>query len=257
MSRLLASSKESGEVGLDMNMLERTRLEKAAADCGYDLTSETVGKSLVFRSAQFPESVAVTVLGSDRFKLHVSDGILLSLLPQAEDSVLSVKGYEDLYSSLEKIATFGRTMPNRVAEKFRRVSSGMPLTTEAERLLVQRVGQNLFRAALLDYWCGRCCVTGLVVPELLRASHIKPWAVCDSDEERLDVFNGLLLAPHLDALFDGGWLTVEPAGAVQMSQRLASDAIEALGIRGEMRVNGLTQSHQTYLAFHRSMVFRR
>ena len=49
-------------------------------------------------------------------------------------------------------------------------------TTEAERLVVQRIGQNIFRAALMDYWGGRCPITGITDPELLRASHIVPWA---------------------------------------------------------------------------------
>ena len=48
------------------------------------------------------------------------------------------------------------------------------------------------------------------MPELLRAFHIWSWALCDTDEQRLDVFNGLLLSPNLDALFDGGWLTFMP-----------------------------------------------
>lgn len=240
-----------------MNILERTRLEKAAADCGYDLTPESVGQDLMLCSTQFPESVTVAVLDGDRFKLKPSDPVLLRCLQSDEGSILTVEGYKDLYFALEQIATLGRTMPNRVAEKFKRLSAGMPLTTEVERLVVQRVGQNLFRDALLDYWRGRCCVTGLAVPELLRASHVKPWAMCDSDEERLDVFNGLLLAPHLDALFDGGWLTVEPSGTLRISGRLAPDVFEILGIRAELVVKGLTPSHEAYLAYHRSMVFRR
>lgn len=240
-----------------MSPLERTRLEKAAADCGYDLTPELLVQDLVFRSTQFPESVTVTVLEGDRFKLKPSNPVLLLGLQHGEGSALSVEGYKDLYFALEQIATSGRTMPNRVAEKFKRLSAGMPLTTEIERLVVQRVGQNLFRDALLDYWRGCCCVTGLAVPDLLRASHIKPWATCDSDEQRLDVFNGLLLAPHLDALFDGGWVTVEPNGTVRMSGRLAPDVFETLGIRAEMAVKGLTPQHEPYLAYHRSIVFRR
>ncbi len=94
----------------------------------------------------------------------------------------------------------------------------MPCSTEAERLVVQRVGQDLFRAALLDFWQGRCCATGLAIPELLRASHIKPWAVCADDNERLDVYNGLLLAPHLDALFDAGLMTVADDGDLPPSR---------------------------------------
>ena len=62
----------------------------------------------------------------------------------------------------------------------------------------------MFRTALTSYWGGKCCVSGLSMEPLLRASHIKPWAVCDLDRERLDVFNGLLLIPNLDALFDAG-----------------------------------------------------
>lgn len=75
---------------------------------------------------------------------------------------------------------------NRVADAFRQQTAKMPATTEAERLVVQRVGQNLFRQALLDFWHGQCAVTGLAVPELLRASHIKPWAQCATDNERLE-----------------------------------------------------------------------
>ena len=86
-------------------------------------------------------------------------------------------------------------MPNRVADAFRAEAANLPRATEAERLVVQRVGQNLFRSALLDYWQGRCCITGLDMDALLSAFHIKPWAACTSDDERLDVFNGLLLAP--------------------------------------------------------------
>ena len=47
--------------------------------------------------------------------------------------------------------------------------------TEVERLMRQRVGQQKFRAAMLDYWGGACAVTGLALSEVLRASHAKPW----------------------------------------------------------------------------------
>jgi putative restriction endonuclease len=60
----------------------------------------------------------------------------------------------------------------------------------------------VFRRSLIEYWGGRCAVTGLDVVEVLR----KPWADCESDAERLDVFNQLLLASHLDALSDKGFL---------------------------------------------------
>ena len=232
-----------------------TRLEKAAADCGFERTPEVLGGALVLRSAQFPESVTVATLGDDGFALQASVPMLLPA-PEAEGGAVRVKGWPQLYDLLEKAAATARTMPNRIAQKFHQATGALPKSTEAERLVVQRVGQNLFRAALLDYWQGRCCVTGLAVPELLRASHIKPWARCGSDEERLDVFNGLLLAPHLDALFDGGWLSFAEDGTALWSAALSPDARAVLGVSPAPLLHGLLAQHQSYLAFHRGNVFR-
>ena len=148
------------------------------------------------------------------------------------------------------------TTVNRVADQFRNATLDLPRTTEAERLVVQRVGQDLFRQALLDYWQGRCCVTGLAFPALLRASHIKPWASCSTDEERLDVFNGLLLAPQLDALFDGGWITFSDAGTIKISTELPAQAWAPFGLSRDLSLHGLTTYHAPYLAFHREQVFR-
>nr|MBP6834701.1 HNH endonuclease [Deltaproteobacteria bacterium] len=129
-------------------------------------------------------------------------------------------------------------------------------STEAERLVVQRVGQDLFRAGLLDYWEGRCAVTGLGVRELLRASHIKPWAECETDAERLDVFNGFLLEARIDAVFDQGFVTVADDGRVVVAAELGTDARELLGLNDGRRVAWLDEQHRTYLAWHRARVFR-
>jgi putative restriction endonuclease len=73
--------------------------------------------------------------------------------------------------------------------------------TESEAMRAVRLGQQNFRRDLLSFWDGKCALTGLNFPELLRASHIKPWRDCDP-RERLDPDNGLLLAVHIDGLFD-------------------------------------------------------
>jgi predicted restriction endonuclease len=99
-------------------------------------------------------------------------------------------------------------------------------------------------------------VTGLDVPELLRASHIRPWAQCETDEQRLDVFNGLLLAPHLDALFDAGLMTVTEDSKVEISSLLSSDQRSSLGLQAEMAVAGLSERNHAYLSFHRLVVWR-
>lgn len=234
-----------------MTPLERLRLEKAAADCGFEMTPLERDDGLELRSARFPESVAVRVVAPSAFEVVPSSALLLN---EGAGSV-TVQGYEALYSVLRTAAAHARTLPNRVAEEFRSRTSAMPKSTEAERLVVQRVGQDVFRAALLDYWQGRCCVTGLDVPQLLRASHIRPWAQCETDEQRLDVFNGLLLAPHLDALFDAGLMTFDTDGLAMVSGTLSADQRAAVGLQPTMRARGLRAEHQAYLDYHRRNVW--
>ena len=99
-------------------------------------------------------------------------------------------------------------------------------------------------------------MTGLAVPDLLRASHIKPWADCASDAERLDVFNGLLLAPHLDAAFDRGFITVADNGQVIVSPRLSDHDRKLLALDVPLRVDRLAPGHRLYLAWHRTEEFK-
>lgn len=237
-----------------MTPFERLRLEKAAADCGFEMTPLERDGALELRSARFPEWVRVRQLGPSTFEVVAANPLMLQG-PEGATQV-TVEGYEALYAALRTAAAHARTLPNRVADAFRRETAGMPRSTEAERVVMQRVGQNLFRAALLDYWQGRCCVTGLDVPELLRASHIKPWAACDSDDERLDVFNGLLLAPQLDALFDGGWISFDDDGAVCVAPKLTSTARALLHVQPDWRIRSVAAAHRPYLAFHRGRLFR-
>jgi hypothetical protein len=236
-----------------MTPLDRLRLQKAATDCGFEMTAILCADGLELRSARFPETVHVAVIGENCFEINATDPAILD--QAASSAPLKVEGYGNLYTILRTMAAFARTKPNRVAEEFKKKTAALPKTTEAERLVVQRVGQGLFRSALLDYWQGKCCITGLDVPKLLRASHIRPWAQCETDEQRLDVFNGLLLAPHLDALFDAGWMTVDSAGVVKLSAKLTSERLTALGLTGELQVAGLRTEHHTYLNFHRLNVW--
>jgi predicted restriction endonuclease len=126
-------------------------------------------------------------------------------------------------------------------------------------LVVQRVGQQLFRDALFAFWQGRCCITGLAVPTLLRASHIRPWAVCETDEQRLDVFNGLLLAAHWDAAFDAGLVTFDVDGRLLVGQLLPIDALNILAgtiVPTAIQID-LKPQHAPFLQWHREHVFLR
>lgn len=71
---------------------------------------------------------------------------------------------------------------------------------ERERLVRVRVNQHFFRAAMLAAYEGKCCVTGLALPELRVASHIVPWA--DDPKQRMNPRNGLCLNALHDRAFD-------------------------------------------------------
>jgi len=114
-----------------------------------------------------------------------------------------------------------------------------------------RLGQGIFRQKLIGYWQG-CAVTQYPDTTLLVASHIKPWRD-SSHEERLSVYNGLLLLPTLDKVFDKGFITFAENGKIKVSERL--EMPEVFGISEHMNV-ALAKQHQDYLAFHREVVFK-
>lgn len=179
-------------------------------------------------------------------------------LPNGAAGAFRVYHITDLHHLLRRAFQLSRTLPDALLDDFNNETANLPRTTEAERFVVQRVGQDIFRRGLLEFWDGRCAVTGLDIPELLRASHIKPWADCATDTERLDVFNGLLLAPHLDAAFDVGFITVAEDGAVLVSAELAPSARSTLGFDDHsLKVEALGRTHEQYLSWHRANVFRR
>ena len=177
-------------------------------------------------------------------------------LPSGAVGALVVSEIAALHRLLRRAFQLSRTLPDGLLHVFEAETANLSRTTEAERLVVQRVGQDIFRRGLLEYWDGRCAITGLDVPDLLRASHIKPWADCDTDAERLDVFNGLLFAPHVDAAFDSGFITIAEDGTVLLSDVLPSSARSALGLNGPLKIHGLHRAHQRYLPWHRVRIFR-
>lgn len=121
--------------------------------------------------------------------------------------------------------------------------------------MIQRVGQNIFRDALFAYWGGRCAVTGVSEPRLLRASHIKPWAQCTTDSERLDVYNGLLLAAHLDAAFDAGLIAFKDSGEILISDNLTESDRRAMNIHSRLILRQVSIGHYENLAWHRRNLF--
>lgn len=244
-----------------------TLLEKAAVDNGFDREMPPDGLWLAFGSARTPLRVWVRPEGELGAVLAVSKhdvaheleahaSLLGVVLPAGAIAARFAPDYLTLHRLLRRAFQLTQTLPHAPLRAFEQKTANLPKATEAERLVVQRVGQEIFRGALLAYWEGRCAVTGLGVRELLRASHVKPWADCDSDAERLDVFNGLLLAPHFDAVFDGGFVTVDDDGTVVVSATLPVGERARVMLDRDWKVTKLTDAHRRYLRWHRERVFR-
>ena len=159
-----------------------------------------------------------------------------------------------LYAVMPAVYDLGVSLPYGPLDQYRATVAGLPASTEAERLVIQRIGQDIFRDRLMSYWQGRCPLTGITDPPLLRASHIIAWKDCASDAERLDVHNGLLLSALWDAAFDRGLVTFDDDGSPRFSATLGEAA------RAELRWQApipLTDRHRARLARHRAEVFAR
>lgn len=128
-------------------------------------------------------------------------------------------------------------------------------STEREQVTKARVGQGQFRENLLRMWRG-CAVTGVDRPDLVRASHIKPWRM-SSNEERLDPNNGLLLLPQYDHLFDAGFISFDDDGRLLESPVIADISPTLLGFERGARLRRVTDAHREFLGFHRGRLFLR
>lgn len=185
----------------------------------------------------------------------------LKVVADQEDT-FDVKNDAQLAALLSRASALSRALPDRPVDDYKRqVSDALsPVLdeqtqalnrTEVERIVRQRLGQQRFREALLSYWGAACAVTGVDIPEVLRASHTKPWADCDTDNERLDVFNGFLLSANLDALFDRHLISFDEQGSILISKALSPEQLRSLGIAEGARLRWVAPEHQRYLTAHR------
>ena len=126
----------------------------------------------------------------------------------------------------------------------------LPETTR-EAIVLARVGQGHFRREVIRKY-GKCLITGLDVPPLLIASHIKPWKFCrENPEECLDPENALLLSPTWDKLFDLGYISFSADGEMLFHKKLSKTVQRAMGIKAS-NVQ-LTSGQKRYLKYHRQL----
>jgi hypothetical protein len=87
-------------------------------------------------------------------------------------------------------------------------------------------------------------------PRYLIASHIKPWVQC-TNTEKLDGANGLLLSPHVDHLFDSGYISFTDSGDMICSPQVDPIVLDKLHIKPGTNVGPFRAQQLAYLKHHR------
>ena len=126
---------------------------------------------------------------------------------------------------------------------------------EKQNLVKSRRGQGIFKTNVKMYE-KQCRVTGLRDKTHLTASHIKPWRKSDN-REKIDGNNGLLLSPHVDRLFDHGFISFSDSGEMLISSKLNRDVLKFWNIDPEINVGAFRPEQCVYLAFHRDHLFKK
>ncbi|OOV35590.1 hypothetical protein BV61_00295 [Candidatus Synechococcus spongiarum LMB bulk15M] len=130
-------------------------------------------------------------------------------------------------------------------------------TEEKEDIVKRRIGQDILREHLIGTQ-KKCLLTGIRNKDLLRVSHIKPWAQCESTSTRLDPDNCLLLSALWDAAFDRGLITFSQEGTLKFSQDITEE-LDKLGSCNEhISFDNIIDmdNHLEHLRWHRENIFR-
>ena len=264
-----------------MKTLDRSLIEKAGYDNGFEIVQKSDFSVVSLCSSLHPLRVDINQGNFEgSYALRFSDNLSLSELKRGLNKELFLNGNIEVWNMellgvvLKRAAELGISLPdgpirlynerlNAYANKNPndcQTSGGTARSmfqgTEREQLVKQRIGQDVFRDALFKYWKGCCAITSLDIQEMLRASHIKPWVDCDSDSDRLNIYNGFLLSANYDTLFDKGLITFDDKGLIIYSNRLSESQILEIGGGKYEALRWLDEQHLPFLKWHRDSVFK-
>lgn len=246
-----------------MDALKRTLVEKAGHDFGFEYTVSETPEFLILGSARHQLQVEIALTnGNYRLLFSNAKQQLLNELkrdfPVLNREIL-IESVHSMAVVFKRAAALAHSLPNQAEDDFESVLKAelnkLPdniKNTEVERMVRQRVGQDIYRRAMLEYWGEACAVTGVSIPSILRASHALPWAKCETDAQRLDVFNGFLLTANLDALFDRFLISFNKYGNIIISEKISEKDKALLGLTSALKLRWVAEEHEKYLRIHRA-----
>jgi hypothetical protein len=179
---------------------------------------------------------------------------LAEVSPRFANALIALIGqaYWDAYSTIATLQAAPEPIDTNAVAPIEATLTG---PTFREQIVRARRGQGVFRANVLLRE-ETCRVTRVDEPRHLKASHIKPWRDA-TDAERLDGANGLLLSPHIDHLFDEGYITFSTSQELVVVPEVRDKLLDAWGIDAGVRVGEFSREQNAYLDYHRANVFKR
>lgn len=246
-----------------MNQLQKAIIEKTGHDFGFEYLVSEAETEVTLGSARHDIHAAISLVdGIYKVAFQNAKANFIAELNRdinnKSNDKFNAQSESQLAFLLQRASQLANSLPNQAVENYEtELKTALALIppsakgTEVERMVRQRIGQDAYRKAMLDYWGNACAVTGLQMPEVLRASHAKPWAECETDAERLDVYNGFLLTANLDALFDRFLISFDEAGRIIISQAISDTQKVLLNIHHNMQLRWISKEHESYLMFHR------
>lgn len=195
------------------------------------------------------------------------------------DPTLQAKGFSSLKNGSksdkaiwDEFAEHRDILSEKYADLRQRLCGEFPLADDGDiktppgfdavRVTKYRVNQTFFRVSVLSAYNYSCCITGIQTPQLLIASHIKPWAKCDDGEDRTNSQNGLCLNALHDRAFDKGLFTLDSKCKVVLSKSLRDAVprdvykeyfVKYDGIQITLPTRG--RPAEEFLEYHRDNIF--
>jgi hypothetical protein len=143
--------------------------------------------------------------------------------------------------------------PNEELEKVEEIVMRTDIgETQKTQIINSRRGQGVFKAQVRQIERA-CRVTKVSNPRHLIASHIKPWSK-SNDAEKISGYNGLLLAPHIDHLFDKGLISFENNGNLILSKQVDHEVLNQWAIDKAINVGTFRPEQKLFLDYHRDVV---
>jgi len=160
----------------------------------------------------------------------------------------------DIKSALNKYLAFINQLSDysKTTEDISSILNGDISTTKKQEIDA-RIGQGKYRKELIKIW-EMCSLTKYQKIDFLVASHIKPWKE-STDFEKTDPYNGLLLIPNIDKLFDSGYISFEDNGNIKISSLISKNDCKYMGISNDMKLFNVFKNNIPYLKYHRADIF--